>query len=175
MRTRKSQHRRGLLVLASKKRAALVPPKKRQSVVPSLDDMILMSLGAGAMGLGVLSDCTGHAREDIEISPGVIVKIARTARTAWFGDRLREIADFAQSIAQANSLDVDLVRRRLLRGDGWTFTCGKLKTPLWMEPHKEVDIAQVAAMLDLRWVASLDSSTRWHERGDYDQKASAAY
>lgn len=131
--------------------------------------MILMSMGESVIGFGMLSAFTGYVAEKIEISPGVTVKLERHSRWQWFGDRLREIAAFAQSIAQTQSLDLDCVRRKLLRGDGWSFGHGMLKTPLWMNPHREVEIVCVASMLGLRWVASLDESRRWHDRGAYDE------
>ncbi len=173
MDTRNSQLRKGLLVLASKKRVLAVKPRRRSSS-SSLDDMILASMGEIAIGFGKLSASTGYVAEEIEISPGVTVKLERHLRVQWFGDRLRKISAFAQSIALTQSLDLDCVRRKLLRGDGWAFTHGILKTPLWMKPDQEVEIVRVASMLGLRWVASLDESSRWHDRGAYDE-ARAAY
>ncbi len=110
----------------------------------------------------------GDLPGSIEVTKGVRVTLEPTTAKGWFGDRLREIDGFAQTLASTHGLDANDVRGRLLWVDGWRINVRTTKTPPWMEPHRELESHEVVRLVNLAW---FPDAVRWYESKNAKKKA----
>ena len=151
-----TRRRKALARLSKKGRRAIANP-----VTAAVDDLIFGSMGKTLAKLSRASVMLGgDGPGSVELADGVRVTLEPTEAKGWFGDRLREIDSFAQSLADTHGLDLTDVRGRLLWVDGWRVNGRTTKTPPWMEPHREIESGEVMRLVDLAWFPEI---VRWYE------------
>lgn len=110
-----------------------------------------------ARGVARLAHLSGSGLREVEVIPGMRVKMEMCPEGTWFADRLREIDQLAQSVAHTEEaskegISLNDVRMRLLRCDGWVVNRRTVKTPPWMEPHQELETSRVATLCRMGWI-----------------------
>lgn len=160
------RRRRALAKLSRSDRRSL---SLSNPITDAVDDLIFGSMGKTLAKLANLSRIMGgNGPGTVEVTEGVTVTLEPTESRGWFGDRLREIDTYAQSIALEHDLDVNEIRGRLLWADGWRVNLRTTKTPPWMQPHREMDSHEVVRLVNLAWFPDI---VRWYERKNAQRQA----
>ena len=158
------RRRKALAILSRKDRRVMACP-----ITDAVDDLIFGSMGKTLSKLARMSVVMGGVGPGtVEVKDGVVVTLEPTEARVWFGDRLREIDAYAQSLASDHDLDVNDVRGRLLWADGWRVNFRTTKTPPWMEPHRELSSNEVVRLVNLTWFPDI---IRWYEARNAEEKA----
>jgi len=135
-------------------------------------------MGRGVARLIAISDACGKPVDEVVICAGISVKIEFPQTDTWFADRLREIDQAAQLIAQTwnaawHGVSENDVRGKLLLHDGWAISLDRMKTPPWMEPHTELTLTKAATFPGCRWLLQMPGWMEWHEwKTDQDRRKS---
>ena len=158
------RRRKALARLSRKDRRALATP-----IGDAIDDCIFGSMSDTLKRLARASKVMGGGGPGtVEVVKGVQVTLEPTEAKGWFGDRLREIDTYAQSLASTHELDLNDLRGRLLWADGWRVNMRTTKTPPWMEPHREIESHEVVRLVNLRWFPEI---VQWYEIRNEKERA----
>lgn len=158
------RRRKALARLSRKDRRALASP-----ISDAVDDCIFGSMAETLARLARASKIMGSGGPGtVEVKAGVQVTLEPTEAKGWFGDRLREIDVYAQSLASSHGIDVNDLRGRLLWADGWRVNMRTTKTPPWMEPHRELESHEVVRLVNLAWFPSI---VQWYEIRNAQEQA----
>ena len=153
--------------ITKKQRTALslLSKKGRRSIASRLSSaMDEILLGSMSESLSFFSDRSmsmgGSLPGSVVLAEGVTVALGPSGSSCWFADRLRDIGSYAEHLAYVNDLDVTDVRGKMMWADGWRIVRGSMKTPPWMEPHREICCDHAVELVDLKWLPSV---VRWYE------------
>lgn len=160
-----TRRRKALARLSRKDRRGLMSP-----ITDAIDDCIFGSMRDTLKRLARASRVMGGGGPGtVEVVEGVQVTLEPTESKGWFGDRLREIDTYAQSLALSHAIDVNDLRGRLLWADGWRVNMRTTKTPPWMEPHREIESHEVVRLVNLTWFPDI---VKWYEIKNAAEQAS---
>ena len=118
----------------------------------------ILGVGIGRMGQRLQDAAMQQASEganpfSVRFSDELVVNVAPRSVGAWA--RLTELDQLAAHIEKEHRLDLNEVRRRLLREDGWVMKRGILMAPLWMDRLFEVTVERLRRKPKFLWVAAL--------------------
>ena len=135
-------------------RALAILRSKPRSRTVGLDDLILGSMGRTMNGLVGLHKTAGHSFDSVvSLNDDVEVTIDRGMSGAHWRERIVEIVEGAQSIASVHGCDEVSVMKKLLDADGWVINRFTVKTPAWMESHREFSSGYLAEQIEgLSWL-----------------------
>jgi hypothetical protein len=101
----------------------------RRGAFAALDGDVLRAMGQ-ATGAMVLA--TDRAVRRGLVAPGVGVEIAPGCFGMPWQDRLRDSVACADGVAALHRISRNVVRRRVLRIDGWAWDARELRAPAWL-------------------------------------------
>ena len=138
------------MALAVKKSEAIIPlPSVREEV--DVGSMVLLGMGET---LGKIRILTGLDKSVVELGEGVSITIDEQDSLQPWKERLLVLLKVSSQVAETNqSLDQDVIARKVLEADGWSWTKAVFRTPLWMEDYDEVLLPVIFQEFEgLKWI-----------------------
>jgi len=101
----------------------------RRGFFEALDGDVLRAMGQATGALVLVAD---RAVQRGFVAPGVAVEIAPGRFGTPWQDRLRDSVACADGVASLHRISRNVVRRRVLRIDGWAWDARELRAPAWL-------------------------------------------
>jgi hypothetical protein len=102
---------------------------ERRAVFAALDGDVLRAMGQATGAMVVAAD---RAVRRGLVAPGVTVEIAPGRFGMPWADRLQASVACADGVASLHRISRNVVRRRVLRIDGWAWDARELRAPAWL-------------------------------------------
>jgi len=137
------------------KALAILREKPRSRREWSMDDLVLNSMSRTMDGLVGLHRQAGHSFDaKLKMSDGSEVTIEKGMAHVHWRERLEELINGAQAIAQIKGCSENSIIKDVMAADGWVVNDQTVKTPAWMVSHREFSRDYLAdEVKGLRWLA----------------------
>jgi len=77
-----------------------------------------------------------------------------------FYERLDEIIEGCDKLAEATGLSYEFLAANMLVADGWTWNRDVFRAPIWMLDHREFPVEEARKMRGLQWLKGTSEEIR---------------